>query len=132
MFDISKFAAKESTTVHLRDPDTEELLYADKEKTKPLQITVYGTESATYRNGLLAMQNRQLKRSKKVMSAEVLREEATELLVSCSISADNFDYKGTPLTTKQAWTDLYEDVSLGFIRKQVEEAQADASNFLKK
>jgi hypothetical protein len=76
------------------------------------------------------MQNRQLKRNKKQMSAELIREESTELLVQTSVSADNFDYNGTPLTTKQAWTDLYNDVSLAWVREQVETAQGDISAFL--
>lgn len=130
MFDISKLATKETTTVPLRHPDTDEPLFADAEKKKPIQVTIYGSGSSTYRNALTAMQNRQLKRNKKQVSAEVLREETTELLVTCSVSADNFDYKGTPLTTKQAWTDLYNDPTLSWVREQVETAQGDVSAFL--
>lgn len=130
-FDISSLSAKDQTTVQLRHPVTDELLFADGDtKKKPVQITVYGPGSSTYRNAIAAMQNRQLKRNKKAMTAEMLREEATELLVTCSVGADNFDYKGTPLTTKQAWTDLYNDSALAWVREQVEANQGDLANFL--
>jgi len=130
MFNIASLSTKEQTVVHLRHPVTDELLYADEAKKKPIQVTVYGSGSSVYRNALTAMQNRQLKRNKKQMSAELIREESTELLVQTSVSADNFDYNGNPLTTKQAWTDLYNDVSLAWVREQVETVQGDISAFL--
>lgn len=131
MFDITSLSTKDTTTVHLRHPVTDAPLYADGDaKKKPMTITVYGPGSSTYRNAIIAMQNRQLKRNKKQMSAELIREEATELLVTCSVSADNFDYAGTPLTTKQAWTDMYNDAKVSWVRDQVEEAQGDISAFL--
>ncbi len=130
MFDISALSTKDTTTIQLRHPVTDELIFADEAKKKPVQITVYGPGSSVYRNAITAMQNRQLKRNKKAMTAETLREEATELLVACSVSAENFDYKGVALTTKAAWTEMYNDSSIAWVREQVESAQGDVASFL--
>lgn len=130
-FNISSLAIKDTTKIQLRDPVTDELLFADEAKTQPIAINVYGPGSKIYRQALLNMQNRQLKRNKKGMSAELLREEATELLVAVSSSAENFDYNGEALTSKEVWTKLYDDTGLIWVRDQVEAGQGDLANFTK-
>jgi hypothetical protein len=85
-FSLDSLALKDTTELQLRHPVTEELLWADKEQTKPVAIALYGPSSKQYRNAITAMQNRQLRRGKQKVSAETLREESVKLLVACSDS----------------------------------------------
>lgn len=129
-FNLSALSTKDQCVVHLRHPVTDELLYDGEDKKKPVQIIVNGPGSSAYRNAITAMQNRQLRRGKKQVSAEVLREEGVELLVACSVAAENLAYNGEAITDKETWTSLYSDPSLGWVRDQVDAAIGDVSNFL--
>ena len=130
-FDLSSLATKDSVELHLRHPVTDELLYDDEAKKKPIQIILYGTSSKQYRNAITAMQNRQLKRGKKQATAESMREEGVELLVACSEKAVNLELrKGVPLDNDQAFRELYSDDSFGWLKDQVDSAVGDVSNFL--
>lgn len=131
MFDINTLAAKETTELQLRHPATDEPLFADEAKTKPVAIVIYGTSSKKYRDAVSAMQNRQLKRGKKTVSAEVMREEGVELLVACSDKAINLALDGQPVDNAEAFRKLYTDPSYGWLKDQVDSALAEVSNFLK-
>lgn len=131
MFDISKLSLKTTTTaVQLRHPVTDELLFADDEKSKPVTISVYGTASKEYRNAVSAMQNRQIKRGKKLASAEVIKEEGIELLVAVTDTSSNLEYNGKPVTTSAQFRDLYEDAAYSWLREQVDAAVGDTASFL--
>jgi hypothetical protein len=73
---LDSLGLKDATLLQLRHPVTEELLWADKEQTKPVGIDLYGPASKQYRNAITAMQNRALRRGKQKPTAEQLREEA--------------------------------------------------------
>lgn len=130
MFNLDSLALKDTTELQLRHPVTEELLFADKEQTEPVAISLYGTSSKQYRNAITAMQNRQLKRGKKPVSAETLREESVALLVACSDKAINLTYKGAPLDNEEAFRSLYSDPAYSWLKDQVDSALGDVSNFL--
>lgn len=130
-FNLNKLAAKETFTLELEDEATG-VKFAD-EKGDPLTISVYGPGSAAVRNATLALQNRQLKRGKKQMTAELLREESIELMAAgiagCSA---NLEYNGKNPKTKEDWVELLSDPELYWIKDQVAAAQNDSANFLPK
>lgn len=128
-FDLNTLAKKDSFELHLRHPVTDELLYADDEKTQPVQIVLFGTSSKQYRNALAAMQNTRLKRGKKQISAEVMREDSIELLVACSDKGINFEYQGQQVTG-EVFRELYSDDSFDWLKDQCDEAIGDTANFL--
>lgn len=134
MFDIDSLAAADTFTLHLKNPKTEELLYDDLEKTKPVQIIIYGPSSAQYQEAVTAMQNRELKnqRDKKLKSAESIKAEGINLLVACSSHAENFTYKQAPLDNPEAFKALYSDARLSWIKDCVDTAIADQGNWLGK
>lgn len=128
-FNLNSLSLKDTTELHLKNPDTEELLYADDAKKKPVVIVLFGTASKQYRDAITSMQNRSLKRGKKVVSAEVMKEEGIALLVACSDSAKNLDYNGAPLVG-EAFRDMYNDPTVSWVKDQVDAALGDVSSFL--
>jgi hypothetical protein len=129
-FNIASLKTDDSAVLHLRSPATDELLYADDEKKLPVTITLFGSSSSQYRNAINAMQNRALKRGKKQASAEIMREESTELLVACFKEASNFDYDGQAIN-EAGFRAVLEDSGLSFVRDQVDSFIGEQSNFLK-
>lgn len=132
MFDISTIALKDTTELHLRHPVTGDKLYSDAEGTKAVTITLYGSASKQYRSAVSAMQNRSLRRQakKEKTSAEVLKEEGTELLVACSATSSELTNDGSPVKDPSDFRTLYSDPKYSWIKDQVDEALGDASNFL--
>jgi len=132
-FNLNKRSTKDIFTLQFRDPETDELLYEDAEKKKPVTVDLYGPGSSVYRNSVIALQNRQLKRGKKQMTAELLREESVELLAaSIAGSSGNIEYNGEVVKTKEQWIELLSDNSLEWLREQIATAQGDVTNFLPK
>jgi hypothetical protein len=131
MFNLDSLSLKDTVELQLRHPVTDELLFADEEKKEQVAIVLYGTSSAQYRNAVTAMQNRQLKRGKKQVSAEVMREEGIDLLVACSEKAINLSYKGKPVDNDASFRELYSDPAFGWLKDQVDQGLGDTSNFLK-
>lgn len=132
-FNLNKRSTKDIFTLQFRDPETDELLYEDAEKKKPVTVDLYGPGSSVYRNSVIALQNRQLKRGKKQMTAELLREESVELLAaSIAGSSGNIEYNGEVVKSKEQWIELLSDNSLEWLREQIATAQGDVTNFLPK
>ena len=131
MFDINSLAVKDSDTLHLTHPATGELLYADEEKTKPVQIVLWSTSSKAYRAASNAAQNRRLKRKSKEMTAELAREEGVEILVACSQRGENFTYNGEALDNPDAFRRMYSDDKFSWIKEQVDSYVSDLANFIK-
>lgn len=129
-FNLNKLSTKDIFTLQLVD-DTGVKLIDDEGK--PVTIDVYGPGSSVVRNATFALQNRQLKRGKKQMTAELLREESVELMAAgiagCS---SNLEYNGKNPKSKADWIELLSDDSLEWIKSQISEAQAEVSNFLQK
>ena len=130
MFNLDTLSLKDTVSLQLRHPVSEELLFADEAKTKPVEIELHGTSSKEYRNAITAMQNRALKRGKKQASAEVMKEEGIELLVACSAKAKNFSYGGKPVGDDEAFRTLYGDAKFSWLKEQVDAGLGDVSNFL--
>ena len=130
MFNLDSLSMSDTTTLALKHPVTEELLYSNADKTEVASILLFGTGSKQYRGGVTALQNRALKRGKKVATAEQLREEGVELLVACSSEATNFTYAGKPVNDEASFRALYSDPKFGWLKEQVDAALGDVSNFL--
>jgi hypothetical protein len=129
LFDLKTLAIKDSAFCQLKHPATDELLFLDEEKTQPVGVDVYSTSSKEYRNALTAMQNRSLKRGKKQVSAEVMREEGIDLLVACSIKGVNTESLGD-LSNDAAFRTLYNDARFSWVKDQVDAFLGDVSSFL--
>jgi hypothetical protein len=130
MFDLNTLAIKDSTTLQLKHPVTEELLFADAEQTQPVTIDLWSQSSKQYRAAVNAMQNRQLKRGKKQPTAEAQREEGVALLVACSKSAANLSIDGEALDNADAFRKLYSIDAYGWVKTQVDEALGSVELFI--
>lgn len=130
MFDLNTLAIKDSLDLHLKHPVTEELLYADAEKTQPVTITLWSTSSKPYRAAINAMQNRALKRGNKTQTAEQVRDEGTNLLAACSQSSKNLAYNGESVNDTETFRQLYNDDKFSWLKGQVDSALGDVSNFI--
>lgn len=130
MFNLDTLSLKDTIALQLRHPVTDELLFADDAKTKPVEIELHGTSSKEYRNAITAMQNRALKRGKKQATAEVMKEESIELLVACSVKINNLSYAGKPVADDTAFRALYGDAKFSWLKDQVDAGLGDTANFL--
>lgn len=128
--DLNTLALKETTELQITHPVTDELLFADEEKTQPVMAHLFGTASKQYRNKMNSIMNRRLKRGDKKVTAEVQKEEGTELLVACSDHIDNLTYNGQPIDNPEVFKALYDDPKFSWLRAQVDSLIGDASSFL--
>lgn len=135
MFDITSQSVSETATIHVKNAAGEPL-YADAERTKPVQIVVYGPGSKAH----ATVESRQSTRALKRMSdndgkitaptAEERAQETAEDLAALTVRFDNLAYppageaQGTEL-----FEALYRDQRLGFIVRQVSKHLADWGNF---
>lgn len=127
MFSLDSLALKDTTQLQLRHPVSDEPLF---DGDKIVGIELYGTSSKQYRNAITAMQNRQLRRGKKQVNAETLKEESVSLLVACSASGVNLTYQDAALDNEDAFRALYSDPKFSWVKDQVDAALGDPSNFL--
>lgn len=130
MFDLNTLKIKDTFELHLTNPVSGALLYADEAETKPVKIVLYSTSSKQYRTATNAMQNRRLKRKDKQVTAEVLREEGIELLVACSDTSINMAVDGQPVDNPDAFRALYSDAAYDWVKTQVDAALVDTSLFI--
>lgn len=128
--DLNTLAKENVTTIQLVHPATDALLFADEDKTQPVQIIVYGTSSKQYRDKVLAMNNARLKRGKQKPTAEGIESDAIELLVACSKEAINLELDGGPINTPEAFRKLYSNPSYDWLREQIDNSIGEAANFL--
>jgi hypothetical protein len=124
---------KDTYVLHLKNPETDELLFEDEAQELPVTVTVYGKSSTRYRNAVAAMQNRELRRKakKEVATAEQLLKESLDLLVACSATS-TLELDGEVVDNKAAFEKLYSNTELSWVRDQVDAAIGDDSNFLVK
>ena len=132
-FDISTLALKDTFTLKLKHPVTQELLLVDGDEDKPVAIELYGTASKQYRNAISAMQTRALRRNakKEKPSADQIKEESVSLLVACSAGSKNLAVDGVVHAgDADSFKTLYSDARYSWIKEQVDEALGDIGNFL--
>jgi hypothetical protein len=99
---------------------------------EPAWIDVLSADSKAARDHEREMQNRRLRSRARRITAEELEAEGIELLVSLTKAWSLATLDGDPLDvpcTPENARELYASPELAFIRRQVNEAAADAGNF---
>lgn len=131
---LESLALKHDYELALTHPVTGEVLHTDMDKRSDenkVVIGLHGSASKPYRDAMLAVQNRALKRKGKQATPEQLRDEGTELLVACTAYTKNLTLGTEAVTTTAAFRKLYGNPDFSWIREQVDAALSDVSNFLK-
>lgn len=125
---------QDTTTLHLRNPATDEPLYADEAETKPLELVLYGKSSKVHRNWLTqAIRRSEIEqKSKKKKTADELLAENAKFFATMTKEVRNFDLDGRVLDNKDAFEALFSDTRLLWIGEQVAEALGDVEGFLAK
>lgn len=131
-FNATSRSLKDTFTVQLRDPATEDLLWADEAQSQPVTVTVFGSASKQYRNAMNALVRKQNDRKGKPAAPSVAIEEGIEFLAACSASSENLEVDGEDVQTLGAFKALYARQDLNWIKKQVDTAISDDANFLDK
>lgn len=131
-FDLSSLALKETFALQLKHPVEGTLLFADSKEEKPVVIHLYGKASKQYQRAQNLMSSRYLRRQQKKqeMKPDDVEKESLDILEACSDSAENLSVAGKVIKTAQDLRELYADPHYDWVRKQVDEALADLSNFL--
>lgn len=132
MFDLTSLALRADTTLQLKHPVTDELLFEDADaKTIPVTISLHGSASKQYRNALASSQGRTLKRQQRGEKVDVatLLKEGMDLLVACSVTS-TLEREGAPVDNADAFRAMYLDPQYSWVKDQVEAATADVANFL--
>lgn len=137
VLDITTKAVNDTATLHLKDA-AGELMYADKARTKPVRIILYGPGSDAYGVVEARQSARSVKRMQEndgkitaVPFEERVRETAEDL-ATITVEFENFSYppagdvKGAKL-----FEALYADQKLGFITRQVTKFVGDWASFKK-
>lgn len=129
-FDISTLAASDTSDVQLRNPVTDDLMFNDG---KPMSITVYGPGTKVFAKARSQAENRAIDRMKRKgktdQSPEEKLENTAEFLAACTVSLNNFDYKGA--SDAAAIKAMYSDRSIGWIGELVDKHMGDWANFTK-
>jgi hypothetical protein len=130
MSDIKQFAVNPTARLHLRDA-SDELMYADPEKTKAIAVVLYGPGSRQYAKAQSQQNNRMLdklkRKGKSDQTPEQKQEEQATFLAACTQGFENLAYddlEGDSLAKA-----VYGDVSIGFISDQVGKFLGDWGNF---
>ena len=135
MFDITTEAVAATATIHVKNAAGEPL-YADAERTKPVQIIVHGPGSKAHGAVEARQSSRVLKRAHdndgKITgaTAEERVQETAEDLAALTVRFENIAYppagdaQGTEL-----FEAVYRDQRLGFIVRQLSKHLADWGNF---
>ncbi len=131
MFDITKLAATDTSTVELVGGDDAPL---HDDKGKRLSVTVYGPGSKPYSKAQARRNNKLVARLKKKgkedMSAEEQADDNAEFLAACTVSFNGWEYpEAAKLGEFHHFKAAYSDPALGFIRDQVAEHINDWGNF---
>lgn len=135
MFDITSEAVEDTATIHLKGA-TGELLYANNDRTKPVQIVVYGPGSEAF----AAVEARQTARAVKRMQEndgkvvgiphEERRDQSAEDLAALTVRFVNLAYPPAGDAEGPAlFAALYRDPKIGFVTKQVSQAVTDWGKF---
>jgi len=134
-YDITQEAVDETTTIHVKNA-AGELLYADKARTKPVQIEIWGPGSDAFGIVESRQSSRAVKRMQEndgkitVAPHEDRVRETAEDLATLTRSFINLAYP--PAGNAQGaelFAALYRDKKLGFIAKQVTQAVGDWGKF---
>ena len=129
--DTSK-AAEQGAKLHLRHP-TEDYPITDngKKDGQPVTITLIGADSETFRRFSQSQMDRRLKAaSKRQYTSAAAEEDATDLLVACTVGWGNIELDGKDLPFSKENAKLLYD-RLPWVKEQVGAFIGERANFLK-
>ena len=130
-FNIKSKSIQESSTLHLRDVETEELLYADEKQTIPLTISMYGKASKEYRQALSEM----VRKNSTIKGTPTFEQNVAandRLLAKICIAAEGFDMGNGAINSFDKFLELFSDPALYWVKDQVSAHQEDVAAFLQK
>lgn len=137
LFDIATESVEETATIHLKNA-AGELMFADAERTKPVQVELYGPGSTPFGVNEARQNARQTKRfndNEMKLSSQDHEEQVSETaedLASVTKRFINFRYSKAPdALGADLYRAVYADTKLGFIVKQVQKTLRDWSAFKK-
>ena len=137
MADIRKFAVEPTGRLHLRDA-SDELMYAEDsegnpDKSRPMQIELYGPGSKVFARAQTENNNRLYDRMKKKgksdQTAAEKVEESAAFFTQCTKGMSHIEYD--QLQGAALFRAVYVDESIGFIAEQVNKYLGDWGNFTK-
>ena len=135
MFDITTQSVADTATIHVKSAGGEPL-YADAERTKPVQIVVHGPGSKAFGAVEARQSSRALKRMQEndgkitAATAEERVKETAEDLAALTVRFENFAYPPAgDAQGSELFEAVYRDQKLGFIARQVSKHLADWGNF---
>lgn len=132
-FNILGKQLSDTCILHLVDPSTNLLMYADEAETEALTIELYGRSSKQYRNWLQAtVRKAEQNKNKKSKSLDETMADNAEFLAAVSKSAQNFDMDGEPIDSQEAFKKLYSNPKLLWIGEQVTAKLNELESFLQK
>lgn len=135
--DLTTLAARETATMHLKDP-AGELLYADTAKKKPARIVVWGpgseaAETVESQEVDRMVEKLLIEKSGGEVPADTYEERVrkrAEKLAAMTVEFENISYpKAGDAEGKALFAAVYSDRSIGFIAGQVERFLNDWGNF---
>lgn len=125
--DISQISASETFTLHLEHP-TLGLLYSDKDKKNPITMTILGPDSKVARKQRHDSLNKQMSSKREDMTADQIFAEGNKLLADRIIDVQGLEKDGNPVTAENV-INILSDISLGWLRDQIDRATVDRSLF---
>lgn len=140
-FNLNSKKLADTTTLHLRDPGDDSLLFdvdakGNPDESKPVTIELYGRASKQYRAYMAkilrkAEKEKDANRGKaKSRTFDEMTQENAQFLATVSIKANNVELNGGPVDSEAAFVSLYADPAFDWIGDQVSAALADNGNFL--
>ncbi|MDR2325496.1 MAG: hypothetical protein LBE51_08875 [Acidovorax sp.] len=138
MLTIDDLRASDTAVLHLKDAAGEPMFYVptggDPQKDKkPVLVELYGPGSDQYRQAQHTAKQRVMRLAKtdrkalEARSADELKADAAELLVSITARFDGLDTKGRALPG--VLRELYADPKVGYITEQIDAFCAAWANF---
>ena len=130
-FDISTLSATETFDVEIMHPGTGEPLIGDNGK--PVSVTVYGPGTKPFGTAKAAASTKSVERLRKRGKVSITAEEelasTASFLGACTVSFNNFDYKG--MEGADGFRACYADPGMGWLTEQVNREMGDWANFTK-
>lgn len=129
-FNINKLKVSDTAVLHLKNPATDEALYADEKEKQPVTIEVYSKGSKAYRNALAEVSRKAVQRKGKQQSLETSMEDNVNFLATISKVAANMDMDGVAIDSAESFKKLYATPELFWIRDQVDAFIQETGSFL--
>jgi hypothetical protein len=147
---LNSLALQPTKFVHFVNPATGELVYepqpdvfpegheragqanpnaGEPNLDKPVGVRVYGPGSKEYRHAQTTLTNEAIERKRKKVTAELIEQNAVELLARTTYEFVNFDYEGDGATPENN-RKFYRDPEYVHFREQVQAEMGDHGGFL--